>query len=358
MDGTNYGCNPKAITDALLKYYPGEVEIYWAFRRKNVPQEVDSRIKIVVLASWKYYFVATTARIIIHNTHFDFCVPLLNKQKEQIYIQTWHGTAMKKIEKDVVDCLHPGYLKKAIDDSAQSDIMLSGSQYHTGTIKQTFWFSGRILETGMPRNDIFFTDNQANKDKIFSYYGIEKNMKIILFCPTFRTNSQNFHFDLDTNRLRDCLTTKYGENWRLFIRLHPCMNDVSKVFDFDPEWMVDVTPYPDIQELLHIASILITDYSSVMFDFMLTKRPCFIFATDTKTYDRGTYLDIRTLPFPFADSSEQLIENILHFDENKFVDDLEKFEKQALVSCETGDSALNVSKFIMEEIRNDKYVKQ
>jgi CDP-glycerol glycerophosphotransferase len=357
QDGLNYGCNPKAITDALLKYYSGEVDIYWAFRRKHIPQNMDRRIKTVVIASWKYYFVAATTRVIIHNTHFDFFVPLLRKRKEQIYIQTWHGTALKKIEKDAVECLHPEYFIKALDDSAQSDIILSGSQYHTATIKKAFWFPGKILETGMPRNDIFFTDNQASKDKIFTQYGIEQNTQIILFCPTFRTDAHNFHYHLNTNLLKNSLEEKFGGKWCLFVRLHRWMSeDMSKVFDFNPECMVDVTAYPDIQELLHIASVLITDYSSVMFDFMLTKRPCFIFATDEKFYDRGTYIDIRELPFPVAGNNEQLVENIKNFNENDYLDDLKKFETQTLVSCETGEAAQKTSEFIVNEIRKRECV--
>ncbi|MDR2825041.1 MAG: CDP-glycerol glycerophosphotransferase family protein, partial [Prevotellaceae bacterium] len=159
-------------------------------------------------------------------------------------------------------------------------------------------------------------------------------------------------FDFDAEKLLQTFREKFGGKWRLFVRLHPCMNDVDKVINFNKLLMTNLTNYSDVQELLHISDILITDYSSVMFDFMLTRRPCFLFATDVDTYDRGTYIDINKLPFPLAENNRELIQNVENFDESIYLSDLQQFENYVLQSFENGTAAFKVADYIAEIISN------
>jgi CDP-glycerol glycerophosphotransferase len=351
FNGSNYGCNPKAISDFLLQNYSSEINLFWAFSKKRRPENIDKRIKTVVFPSIRYFWVAATAKIIIHNTNFYTVGGGFVRKNNQFYLQTWHGTALKKIEKDVEATLSEGYVRKAKEEEAMWSVVLSGSKYCTNTIKNSFWYSGKVLETGMPRNDVFFNDDQFLREKIFAKYGIKKQTEIVFFCPTFRESMKDFTYNLNTSLLLDTLSAKFGGNWKLLVRLHPNImdEDLSRFLQISSE-TVNVTHYPDIQELLYISNILITDYSSVMFDFMLTKRPVFLYANDGECYDRGTYLDIKNLPFPFSENNEKLAENINRFSMENYAENLQLFENKVLIPCEDGSASQRAGEIIMEQI--------
>jgi len=352
MNGNSYGCNPRAITESLLeKFANKEIVIYWAFKKGFTPKNLDKRIKVVTLFSFRYFRAIVTSKVIINNQRFRVGRDFL-KRKKQIYIQTWHGTALKKIEKDAENALSLGYKLNAPKDSNSWDLALSGSKYHTETLKNSFWYTGEIRETGMPRNDIFFNSEKVNsiRNSFYDKYKIPENENIVLFAPTFRNNAENNFFDLDVKELLNNIKIKFGGEWSFFIKLHPnLLNKVKaeSVIISQGCRITDVTSYPDMQEILAITSVLITDYSSSIFDFMLTKRPCFLYIPDYQQYERGTYFNVEELPFPFSKDNERLNYNISTFNEEKLLSDIETFENNTLSSVEKGNASEQIAEYII-----------
>ncbi len=329
----SYGDSPKYIAEELLKR-KGEYDLVWLVKnpvgeRKNFPKG----IRLVKHSSRRALKELASARVWVSNTRLNYYIRKgLFKKNGQIYIQTWHGgLGIKKIEKDIETS--PGYetyMKLAKQDSAMEDYLLSTSGYETEIFKNCFWFNNKFLEIGYPRNDIFFLnkEDKANKIKeIKEYLGIPQDRKVILYAPTFRDNRKVNIYDIDLDRVQKEFENKYGEKYVTLVRLHPHLK--SKFHQISKKYphAVNATTYPDIQELLLCSDVLITDYSSSIFDFMLNSKPVFIFADDYQEYtkERGFYLDMNTLPFPIAFSNDDLASKIKNFDKDLYKTNLDVF---------------------------------
>lgn len=358
MFGNNYGCNPRALTDYILAN-DNKREIFWVFKKNRIPNTVDKRIHIVVYPSVRYYYVLATSGILINNQRFGVVTDFFIKRKGQIYVQTWHGTALKKIEKDAADALGERYIENAKRESKLWDLAISGSAYHTNTLKDSFWYSGKILETGMPRNALFFSDTTRLKEKICKQYGINPDSRLFLYAPTFRGQGKYDIYRLDIRPIIEALEKKFSGKWVFLVRFHPNMTgspSYNSFFDFNSPDVADVSQYPDMQELLATADILLTDYSSSFFDYLITGKPCFLYAPDYAVYknsDRGFYLDLEVLPFPFASDETQLTANIEQFDADFYSKKIIDFDKNLLHSYESPDSPGKVMEYIryLEEKR-------
>jgi CDP-glycerol glycerophosphotransferase len=269
---------------------------------------------------------------------------------------TWHASmGIKKLDKDAESSLSKSYIKKAKYDSSICDLLISGSKFRTEVFKHGFYYDGEILEVGTPRNDILFLDNQNIKEKIYRQYNIDKNSKIVLYAPTFRADYNLKYYDINWDDIKIVLKEKFKDNYIILIRLHPNLShkniDMKQLFNYTN--IVDVTKYHDMQELLVVSDILITDYSSSMFDFSLLHKPCFLYVRDIETYDRGYYLNPYDLPFPIAISSKELVNKILSFDKNKYVDDIIHFNTNIIGTYETGVASQHVCKWIESKCEND-----
>ena len=161
-------------------------------------------------------------------------------------------------------------------------------------------------------------------------YGIPHHKKVILYIPSFRDNHRVDCYGLDAHTLLSALENKFGHDWVLMVRLHPRLKEIfeNDLFKFSKH-IIDATYYPDIQEILVAGDAAITDYSSCIFDFMLSYKPAFIFATDRQNYgsDRGFYYPLSETPFPIAESNAELIRNIKNFDIKKYQTAVKKFLK-------------------------------
>lgn len=334
FSGIGYGCNPRYIADELLKQKVN-CKINWLVQnpkenKKNFPKN----IKLIDITSEKAIYELSTAKLWIGNTHKSNLLKrgLTKKIAQQIYIQTWHGSlGIKKINNDA----NPEFWKNSSlcelykKDSSMIDIMISNSSFETNVYKSAISDKAEIKEYGHPRNDIFFKDNKGLKDKICQQYNINTNSNILLYVPTFRDNNHISCYNIEYEKLFAPLKEKFGGDWKIFIRLHPRLKHLTNLLIPQSDSIIDVTMYQDIQELLASADIAITDYSSCIFDFMLTKKPGFIYATDIEEYntERGFYYPLEETPFPIARNNEELIQNILNFDNEKYQQKVEKFLK-------------------------------
>lgn len=149
-----------------------------------------------------------------------------------------------------------------------------------------------------------------------------------MYAPTFRGTTNSFDkYDIDIKRLLETVKRRFGGDWTLVLRLHPrlvCKENLKVVSRMFPN-AIDASMYPDVMELLVGADMLLTDYSSTMFDFMYTGRPCILYTKDRNEYNRGFYMPLEELPFINIESNELIEEMIVNFDEKSYLDKVNKF---------------------------------
>ena len=345
--GKGFGCNPKYIAKELLDL-DDTVKIYWAIK-DGFCENQNENIKLIKYKSPMFYYHLATSKIWISNIRLPW---YFAKKKDQFYIQTWHGAiSLKRIEKDAESALTVNYLKHAKYDSKVANLFISNSKFNTDLYQNSFWYNGEILESGCPRNDILINNDKDVYEKVkYDKLKIDKNKKILLYAPTFRHNHSISVYDLDFKSCIKALESKYDSEFVLLLRLHPNVSYLSKDFTKDFSG-IDVTSYDDMQELLLVSDVLITDYSSSMFDFSITTKPVFIYASDVEEYksDRDFYFELERLPFPLATTNEKLLVNILEFDFDSYKSKLEKFHSQIGLN-ETGKASSIVAKRIIREI--------
>lgn len=346
-----YGCNPRYLTEYLLENHP-EFEINWIFKNGVNVKGIDKRVNCVRRYSLKQIYLLNTAEFVITNARMDPFRMYWCKRPDQKYLMLWHGgVALKQIEKDAESKLSFKYLQTAKYDSKACDLMISGCDFQTYLLKEKFWYDGEILEKGIPRNDIFFkTDLHAKmKTAISKQYNIPEGNAIILYAPTFRKNRSIDPYRIDWNNVIPSLKKMFdGKDVTVLLRLHPNLIgsvDVTPLLNCPS--VTDVTLYHDMQELLCISDMLITDYSSSMFDFTMQKRPCLLYATDIEQYDRGYYFDLKELPYPVATDEAALIRNIEEFDKDKYTADLNHFFDDTVGLFEDGNASKALTEWML-----------
>ena len=345
-----YGCNPRYLSQYILDNYP-DMEVVWVFRRGVDISGIDERICCVRFRSLEYYKMINSAEFLVTNARTDPWLIYWNKRSGQKYLMLWHGgAALKQVEQDAEANLSYSYLRKAKRDSEVCDLMISGCRANTELIKRSFWYSGEILETGIPRNDIFFNIglHQEIRERINAKYGIPSGNRIVMYAPTFRRSGTIAPYNINWPEILPYLKKMFGGvDVTVFLRLHP--NLIGKVdtstLQNAPE-VVDMTRYHDMQELLCVSDMLITDYSSSMFDYAMLRRPCLLYATDVEQYDRGYYYDFKDLPFPLARNGEQLRELIANFDEDIYLNRLDDFLENTLGLKECGTAAKGLAEWM------------
>ena len=349
-----YSCNPRYLTEYLLENNP-EFEIFWVFKGNVDTSGVDKRIKCVRYKSLRYFLLVNTAEFFITNARTDPYRIYWHKRKGQKYVMLWHGgVALKRIEKDAESQLSYSYLKKAKIDSKVCDLMVSGCRFQTSLLKEKFWYDGEILEKGIPRNDVFFDKarHPEMRERICCKYGISPDSRIVLYAPTFRRDKSIEPYRINWSRVVPELRKIYDtEKISVLLRLHPNLigkADASSLVN--DESVIDVTRYHDMQELLCVSDLLITDYSSSMFDITMLKKPCMLYATDIEKYNRGYYFDFAELPFPLARNEEELIVNIRTFDSAAYEEAVESFFEKHIGLCEYGNASMAIAGWLTRHI--------
>ena len=351
FDGKQYSCNPRYLSEYILENHP-EFKVYWFFRKNVNIEGIDRRIECVRYKSWKYKLIMNTAEFHITNCRTDPYKFYWWKRKSQKYIMLWHGgVALKRIEKDAEDKLGFAYLTKAKIDSKACSLMVSGCDFQTYLLKNVFWYNGEVLEQGTPRCDIFFNKEQHKEMecRIREYYKIPASNKIILYAPTFRKNRSLEPYRIDWQSIIPEISRLYDNaGVTVLLRLHPNMINADTSSLMTSPAIIDATKYHDMQELLCISDMLITDYSSSMFDMSVLEKPCILYATDSKEYDRGYYFDFNELPYPLASSNEELTEIIKNFNMEKYNQDVRNFLTHKIGLFEKGNAGKAISEWMIQ----------
>lgn len=344
--GRGYSDNPKFIVEEMLRQNL-DYEIFWVVKNTKIDNHLPDGVRTVRLDSLAYVYHMTTAGLWIDNCRKFF----YGKRSGQKYIQTWHGGhGLKKIEGACLDALEPGYINCAKRDSQMSDLFLSNSGLLTDLYLRDFWYNGPVMEEGLPRNDIFFQED-FDREAVRRALEIPDGKKVMLYAPTFRSDHSLEPYQLDCKKCALALKERFGGDWIILYRLHPNIFELSDQLHYDPEYAINASDYFDIQELYTIADAVMTDYSSVVLDFMITKKPSFLFATDIDKYreDRGFAISLDELPSPLATGNDQLADLIRSFDAEKFEREADAFMARTRVH-ETGHASRSAVEWIRDHV--------
>jgi CDP-glycerol glycerophosphotransferase len=250
-----------------------------------------------------------SADLVIANTHTDL---EWRKPAGAVYLQTWHGTPLKRIHFDVL-WAPEGRLERLSRDVARWDLLLSPNAASTERLRGAFAYDGEILASGYPRNDVLSSpDGDAIRARVRRDLGIADGVTAVLYTPTWRDDvvfgdgGKAFALDLDV----DAFTRRLGDDHVLLLRLHYMLT--GRLGAVDHPAVRDVSFHPEVAELFLAADVLVTDYSSTMFDFAVTGRPIVLHTPDLDDYAtrvRGFYFDLEdAAPGPLLATSEDLIE--------------------------------------------------
>ncbi|MDY5306181.1 CDP-glycerol glycerophosphotransferase family protein [Fusobacterium gastrosuis] len=352
--GKGYGEIPKYIAEKIIEENKKNNEkwgLVWLVQ--NNKEKFPKEIKTVKTGTLKALYEYKTAKIWVDNIRTSFKP---DKKEEQIYLQTWHGSfPIKKIEKDTERTLSADYIKTAKKDGEVIDAILVDSYFQEQIYKRAFWLNKNVeyLRFGSPRTD-FLINNQNNKnlkEKIKKELKIE-NKKIVLYAPTFRDNESIEGYKLEFENIIETFEKKYKEEFLILIKLHPNATKFEDIFKYSTK-ILNFNFYSDIQLLSLIADILITDYSSIFFDFIILKKPIFISAFDFKDYlkNREIYDVIYQFPFNVSYNNEELLKDIDNFNEENYIQKIEKYLKKNIY-YNNGDSAEKIHEWLKNKMIN------
>lgn len=283
--GKQYSDSPKYIYEELLEGNK-KFKYIWSFQNPDTVEMPGSAIK-VKRNSLKHFYYLNRAKYWIDNQGM---ANLAEKKEKQVYIQTWHGTPLKRMGYDQKKLPSTRELENLKKQTDAWDYLISPNAYTSKILKRGFRYAGEILETGYPRNDILIQQPANIKQKAQMELGIPPEKRVILFAPTFRDWDPNsFQKVLDEVQL---LSKEIDQDSVILLRLHYLLSDKISQFEL-PANIVNGSNYQDIQELYLLADLLITDYSSVMFDYALLKRPIILYCYDLEEYTtrRGMYFN-------------------------------------------------------------------
>ena len=300
--GHGYGDNCRYIAENLINK---DLDLVWIVCKKN--KNIPEGIRQVKYHSIRWLYEMVTSRIWINNCRMPSYV---RKRKGQYYIQVWHGGFMlKKIEFDA--SLPKSYVKVMKNDNRMIDLMLSNSEFNSNKCRTAFQYKGRIFKEGTPREQALIKNEARYSKKIRDIYNIKEDEIIILYAPTFRDHFNQNPYNIQFRQIKDVYEKKYKKKCNIMFRLHPNIKDRTDLISGQNE-LINVTEYPDMQELLAACDILITDYSSTMFEAMLINKQVIIYAADIDSYsrERGYYFTFKELPFPIAKNNSELKEII------------------------------------------------
>ena len=349
FNGRGFGCNPKYIALELLRQKV-PYEIVWLVEDMDTP--MPQGIRKAPFEGPESYYELATARVIINNVKGD-----LNwlKRRGQYYIQTWHGGfSFKLVEKDAMAVLPRDYISESKRNSRDTDLMLSGSKLQSREYRRAFWCTCEILERGLPRNDAYYNKTSAEIDQIRRSLNLTPETKVAMYAPTFRTGADTLEtYGLDMARTLKLLRQHWGGEWVLFFRHHPNLH-----FSIDTSaepGLMDVSEYPDMQELVLITDVLITDYSTTIFDAACLNKTVLLFAADLEEYRqlRGLHPVYDTLPYPTGYNNDEFADVIRNFNREEYTAKADVFLEE-FGSFEDGHASEAVVARILERMEQGK----
>lgn len=317
FNAKNYSDSPKYIYEYLAKHYGDQFEFVWALNNRNV--KLPYKGKKVKRFSMAYAYYLAVSKYLVFNVR----QPLWYRKKEgQVFIETWHGTPLKRLvfDQEEVTAASPKYKQEFYKQRSDWDYLVSANDFSTETLSRCFMYEGEMLAYGYPRNDILYAENKDEIARsIKAKLNIPADKKTILYAPTWRDDEYygkgkyKFTLKLDLELLRE----KLGKEYVILLRTHQYIADALDTTGLEG-FAYNVSKYDDISELYLISDICITDYSSVFFDYANLRRPVLFYTYDIEKYKnqlRGFYIDMNSeVPGPLLYTSEEVVDAIINID--------------------------------------------
>lgn len=312
--GRNYSDSPKYIFEYIADRYPDEYQCVWVLNRKT---KLPYPAKQVKRFSLGYYYYMAKAKYLVYNVRQP---KSFIKKKGQVFLETWHGTPLKRLVFDQVEVTgaSPLYKEQVYRQSRSWDYLIAPNKFSSDIFRSCFMYDKEMLETGYPRNDILHLPEEKKEQKaagIKAALGIPNEKKVILYAPTWRDDEfydkgkYRFTLQLDLQKMQETL----GDEYVVVLRTHYFIVNVLDLSAYEG-FVYNASTYNDIAHLYLIADVMITDYSSVFFDYANLKRPILFFMYDIEKYRdalRGFYFDIeKELPGPILKTSDEVIASI------------------------------------------------
>lgn len=328
--GKQYACSPKAIYNYLLNDSRfKDFTFVWAFRKNKLKELksdfTDSRTILVEFKSQEYFEYFAKGKYWITNWRIP---PYMTKKKDQILIETWHGTPFKKIgidlkiEGNILTSQKKSH-KMYINDAKRYDFFISPSEFCTNVFTSSFGLDQLhkeyiLIETGYPRNDYLLNYEPKNIIEIKNKLGIPIDKKVILYAPTWRDNQYILGIgnilDIENNFFN--FIERISDDYIIILRLHYLISSKLDLTSFQGK-VFDYSQMDDINYLYIISDILITDYSSVFFDYANLHKPIIFYMYDLEEYQntvRDFYINLKELPGPILKTQEELLMAVYNID--------------------------------------------
>lgn len=316
--GVSYSDTPKYIYEYLAKNYPGEYKFVWVLNDKSYTLPYEGQI--VKRFSRKYAYYMGIAKYFVFNTR----QPLwFRKREEQIFLETWHGTPLKRLafDQEEVTAASPSYKTQFYRQKQEWDFLIAANKFSSDVFRSCFMYDGPMLETGYPRNDLL---KDPDRDEITielkKKCGIPLSKRTILYAPTWRDDEYygngSYKFQIKLNL--EMMKKELGDEYVVILRTHYYIADNIDLTGLE-DFAYNLSKYDDVTEIYLMSDILITDYSSVFFDYAGLRRPMLFFTYDLDKYRdilRGFYIDMeKELPGPLVYTTEEVINRIKSIDE-------------------------------------------
>lgn len=327
----DYADHEKYISEAMHVKHP-DWDLVWLVG--SLDSKLPDYVRKVQKSNWKkVIYEMETAKVWISD------LPILDelvKREGQIYIQTkhWASITLKRFYLDAAT-FNSVQEKRSVwkRESEIIDYIVAGSWFDRESCRKGFAFDKEFIMAGSPRSDGLFR-TQENKKKVYSCYEIPENIHVLMFAPTYRfsresgkTVHQPGEIDFAYHAVKDALGKRFGGEWKIALRLHPSVVQAAKEMEF-PDFVFDVSTYMDSEELVSAFDIVVSDYSSIMFEPAFIRKPVLLYAPDLDDYLENEYdllFDYRDLPFDMAETMEELCGNIMKFDEDAYVNRVDAF---------------------------------
>ena len=302
FQGQSYSDNPRYISEKLHELCP-EAQIVWLFREGRLDAaQTPPYVKKGLLVSREGLIEQATARFWVDN--FARSASLYLNTDAQYYINTWHGDRGFKRVADDNEKGRAGV--RRLEEKCA--MMIAGSEFGRNTYRTGLRFRGEVLMDGCPRNDILLRADPAEAAAVRARLGVEEGVRLLIYAPTYRDDRENARQDavLDVSRALDHLEKRTGMPWRCLYRAHYKNAGLNVRADARVR---DVSGWPEMAELLLVSDMLITDYSSCGSDFVLQRRPMFLYQPDVDDYlrnSRSFYFDMADSPFLIARNMDEL----------------------------------------------------
>lgn len=352
FSGDKINDNPYYIYENLKK---DNYKFIWCYNSFDYSL-TEKNLRYVKEYNFLYFFHILTASVIVGN---DFFSPYIPFRRKQFVVETWHGGgAYKRIGgmKNGADLATQRFAKKTF---RKVDCFISSSEKFTDIMSSSFYVNKDLFfNSGMPRNDIFFDKQTFSKVrmKVRKEFLINDDILFVLYVPTFRNSScrPEFDFSIDVEMLLSVLEKRFNKRTLLFFRGHHSFIKNNKL-TISKETVVDVSDYDDVQKLLCATDVLISDYSSIIWDFSFTNKPIFLYVPDIDEYTKsyGFYTPIEEWGPPFAKTNDELKSNILAFDEIQYSERVNRY--RSILGCyEDGHATEKVCNLIRMHLQENR----